>query len=38
MEMVTFLGLTRWDQHKVYNNHMVQYSFVKLQYNTNRLV
>jgi hypothetical protein len=38
METVTFLGLKRWDQHKVYNNHMVQYSFLKLRYNTNYLV
>jgi len=38
MENVTFLGLKRWDQHKVYNNHMGQYSFLKLQYNTNYLV
>jgi len=38
MEIVTFLGLKRWDQHRVYNNHMVQYSFLKLQYNTNYLV
>jgi hypothetical protein len=38
IEMVTFLGLKGWDQHKVYNNHMVQYSFLKLQYNTNYLV
>jgi hypothetical protein len=29
MEIVTFLGLKRWDQHQVYNKHMVQYSFLK---------
>jgi len=34
MEIVTFLGLKRLDQNKVYNNRMVQYSFLKLQYNT----
>jgi hypothetical protein len=39
MKIVTFLGLKRWDQHKVYNNHStVQYSFLKLLYNTNYLV
>ena len=38
MEMVTILELKGWDQHKVYNNHTVQYRFLKLQYNTNYLV
>ena len=28
MEIITFLRLEKWDQHKVYNNHMVQYSFL----------
>ena len=27
IEIVTFLGVKKWDQHKVYNSHMVQYSF-----------
>jgi len=30
IEIITFLGLKRWDQHKVYNNHMVQYSFFEI--------